>query len=98
MEKNGIHEETMSTLWNQVYFINLVGPWFPAESCFLLGEKACHSGDLYHGILWLKQALRAIKQEDLRGGQLEEQTLDYLSFAVYMVIGLFGIRLQGQRA
>jgi prolyl 4-hydroxylase len=59
-----------------------------AEDCFLLGQVAYNAGDYYHTILWMTEALRVVDTETIKTAN-KALTLDYLSYAVYMVMFAF---------
>ena len=55
-----------------------------AHDCFELGRLAYNKGDWYHAVKWMQQAIIELDGETTPGID-RALTLDYLSYATYMV-------------
>jgi prolyl 4-hydroxylase len=63
-------------------------PHLAAEDCFHLGQVAYNTGDYYHTILWMTEALHVVDDETVKTAD-KALILDYLSYAVYMQGNIF---------
>ncbi len=55
-----------------------------ADDCFVLGRFAYNSGDMYHTVLWMSQAIDILDEEKNKTADKVE-LLDYLAYAMSMV-------------
>ena len=54
-----------------------------AGDCFELGRQTYNSGDHYHTVLWMQEALKRFHEEDVPT-VAREDILEYLAFSTYM--------------
>ena len=55
-----------------------------AGDCWELGRQSYNTGDHYHTVLWMAEALNKLDENATSESVSREQILDYLSYSTFM--------------
>ncbi|XP_014670419.1 PREDICTED: prolyl 4-hydroxylase subunit alpha-1-like [Priapulus caudatus] len=57
-------------------------PELLGDECFEIGKIAYNSGDHYHTVMWMEEAMKRIQDDDVAS---RAEILEYLAFSIFMV-------------